>query len=88
MRVEHHYCGGFIVGRRLVWSDWDYPATARDLGWSLARVQRVGKEVRHLARRSKRCEHRGTDGTIDCPDCGVKAIEFINAAAEFLSSKC
>lgn len=31
------------------------------------------------------CDHDRTDGTIDCPDCGVTAGEFISAAADWLS---
>jgi hypothetical protein len=30
------------------------------------------------------CDHSGTDGTIDCKDCGVTASEFIESAREFL----
>lgn len=31
------------------------------------------------------CDHSGTDGTVDCPDCGVPASAFIAAAGEYLS---
>lgn len=31
------------------------------------------------------CGHNGTDGTVDCPECGVKASDFIAAAADWLS---
>lgn len=30
------------------------------------------------------CDHSGTDGTVDCPDCGMKAGDFIGAAYDFL----
>lgn len=30
------------------------------------------------------CEHGGTDGTIDCPDCGLRASSFIEAAGAWL----
>lgn len=30
------------------------------------------------------CHHDSTDGTIDCPECGVSASAFIQAAREFL----
>ena len=30
------------------------------------------------------CEHDGTDGTVDCPECGVSASQFIAAAGEWL----
>jgi len=31
------------------------------------------------------CRHSETDGTVDCPECGVTAGEFIGAASEWLS---
>lgn len=34
--------------------------------------------------RQAMCEHEGTDGTIDCPSCGMKAAEFIAQARQFL----
>ena len=30
------------------------------------------------------CNHPNTDGTIDCPACGIKAIEFITAARQWI----
>jgi len=30
------------------------------------------------------CEHSPTDGTIDCPECGATASDFIAAAGEWL----
>ena len=30
------------------------------------------------------CDHSHTDGTVDCPDCGVTASEFIVAAGDWL----
>jgi len=89
-RVEHHY-GAYLVGRTLYQSDWEWPRAAMALGWSLVRVQRVRGAVRHLARRPTRagaCAHRGTDGTVRCPECGITAHEFIGAAAEFLDARC
>jgi len=86
--VEHH-CGAYIVNGELVQTDWDFPATASNLGWSLTRVQKRNGTVKHLSRRStKGCNHSGTDGTIDCRDCGVTASSFICAAAEYLDSLC
>ena len=52
-------------------SDWDFPGLARTLGWN----GKIGRE---------RCEHRATDGTVICPDCGKTASEFIGAAAQWL----
>ena len=97
-RVESNHGGGFIIfgkGRgpegELVQVDWDFPATAQSLGWSLRRVQAdaEGKNVRHLKCRPRfgfGCDHGETDGTVDCP-CGVTASDFIRAAAEYLESR-
>jgi len=76
-KIEYHY-GCYLLtyhdgSTELVQFDWDYPATARDLGWS----GKIGRE---------KCEHRGTDGTVDCPNCGKSASEFIQAAARYLDS--
>lgn len=95
--IEHHHGCYVIHGRNhgkngtLVQSDWDYPATARDLGWNMRRVQpgKPGKPARILDRapnRGKGCDHSGTDGTITCPDCGVTASDFIAAAGAYLDS--
>jgi hypothetical protein len=35
---------------------------------------------------SKACPHDGTDGTVDCADCGITAGEFIMAAGEWLEN--
>lgn len=56
-------------------TDWDFPGLARSLGWR----GKIGRE---------HCDHRGTDGTIDCPDCGRKAGDFIAAASDWLHSHC
>ncbi len=32
----------------------------------------------------KGCKHEGTDGTIDCPECGLKAGEFIAHARKWM----
>jgi hypothetical protein len=83
-RIERHY-GAFIVRGgeygegegTLVQTDWDWPIVARNLGWSMSDVQK----------NDVHCEHYRTDGTIDCPDCGVKAIEFICAAGKYLQER-
>jgi hypothetical protein len=61
----------------LVQTDWDYPGVAQSFGWSLTELQR---------NRRTPCQHSGTDGTIDCPDCGIPASEFISAAGDWLQS--
>ena len=53
-------------------TDFDYPALARDFGW----VPKPGKNG---------CQHPGTDGTVNCPDCGQSATSFITEAGEFLA---
>jgi ribosomal protein S27E len=77
--VESYFCGYLITypsGRdRLIQSDWDFPSLARDLGWN----GKIGRE---------RCDHRGTDGTVACPDCGRTATQFIEAAANYIDKSC
>lgn len=31
------------------------------------------------------CHHSATDGTIDCPECGIRAGEFISAARQWMA---
>lgn len=92
MFIESHY-GAYIVHthRRdfngctspdcpksyLVQTDWEFPSLAQDMGWSLRRVQKL----------KTHCDHRSTDGTITCQECGLTASDFINAASDFLSRK-
>lgn len=96
--VEHHF-GAYLVNGELVQTDWDYPATACDLGWSLTRVQKRNRETVELKRRPSRvalgtvraghvrnCAHLSTDGTVTCSECGITAGEFISAAASYLNS--
>lgn len=42
------------------------------------------EECEHCGHIHKTCPHDGTDGTIDCPDCGLTATEFISAAYDWL----
>ena len=82
---------GYIIGRDLYQTDYDFPSGASRCGWSILRVQRRKGKTVHLSRvpaydaraRLGYCEHTGTDGTVDC-SCGVTAGDFISAAAEFL----
>lgn len=57
----------------LVQADYDAPGVASAFGWSVSQVGDGG------------CEHRGTDGTVDCRDCGTKSTAFIAAAIDFLN---
>lgn len=93
-------CPGEIVnddGRTLlVQTDCDYPGTARSFGWSLQQAQRCRKcgkpdndvtgvsGCRECGADRDDCDHNSTDGTVDCPDCGVTAGQFIAAAYEWL----
>lgn len=83
-------CPGEILGEDgrsiLIQTDWDYPGTARTFGWTLDTVQRKpteqeeenGADVPH-------CDHDGTDGTVDCKECGCTAGDFISAAYDWLA---
>ena len=71
-------CPGEIVnadGRSiLIQTDYDFPGTADTFGWSTRNVQADGTI----------CDHSGTDGTVDCAECGVTVAEFIESAREWL----
>jgi hypothetical protein len=82
MRISYSVesCGTYevyVVGDEsksiLVQTDWDRPGLARSFGWN----GKVGRE---------RCQHRGTDGTVKCPDCGRTPSRFIEAATDWLDS--
>lgn len=98
-----NYLSGYLINGELVQS-WDFPRAAENCGWTITRVQvkrtvrgrELEKQVVHLARRPAKfqgphttaCAHRGTDGTVDCPMCGVTVSDFIRYAAEYLDSLC
>jgi hypothetical protein len=82
----------------LIQTDWDYPGVASSFGWSTAHVQRcpecrgraVGPNVLHCqicdhASEDECCRHSGSDGTVDCPECGATVAEFIASAGEWLA---
>lgn len=71
MSVQHVAGGQFVVNGVYIGTDWEYPGAARMLGYG-------------LRRRGERCVHRGTDGTVDCPDCGKTASQFIEESADIL----
>lgn len=78
-------CPGEIIdddtGRTIpVQTDWGYPGVAGSFGWSLRVVQRNKLDCDSY----EICGHSGTDGTIDCPECGITVGEFIEAAREWL----
>jgi len=72
MAVVQEIAGGqFVVKGRYIGSDWEYPYAASLLGYG-------------LRRRGERCKHLRTDGTVDCPDCGKTASQFIADALDIL----
>ena len=90
MRLIYDGAGQFRYGTEIARIDWEYPALATRLGWSIRRVQRREKNIRFFkaARKGKNnCDHRGTDGTVNCPDCGVQAMAFVEAAAGYLHER-
>lgn len=64
----------------LIQTDWDFPGTAQTFGWSLRQVQAPRRK------RKNKCRHNGTDGTVDCKECGLTATDFISAAYDWLMS--
>lgn len=82
-------CPGEILaddGRSiLIQTDWDYPGTAMSFGWEMVDVQNWPDEDELRKAEFDPCCHEKTDGTIDCPDCGCKAGQFIQAAGQWLT---
>lgn len=58
----------------LVQCDYDACGVANSFGWSVKKVRRKG------------CSHSHTDGTVDCPDCGTKAMTFISSAIDYINN--
>ena len=98
LRIYRECCAYVAIGGdygtgdgTLVQTDWGFPSLAQSAGWSLARVQKRGGRTVAMARINRArladgrdCRHQGTDGTVDCRDCGCTASDFIRAAGEFL----
>jgi len=42
--------------------------------------------VFHAYEAQPKCEHRGTDGTIKCPTCGLLPADFISAARQWIDA--
>lgn len=64
----------------LVQEDYGALGVASSFGWSLRVVQ-----SKVFERVIGRCDHHRTDGSVDCPDCGVKASAFIASATEWIN---
>jgi hypothetical protein len=62
----------------LIQTDWDYPGIASAMRWS----------PRAAATRAQnaRCDHSGTDGTVDCA-CGLTASRMITHAREWIDAR-
>jgi len=89
-KLRHIGGGQFVLGGRTVGPDYNHPAAAESLGWSLRRVQKRNGETVFLARApqgKQNCRHQLTDGTVDCKECGVTASEFIAAASDYLHER-
>ena len=78
-------CPGEIVnedGRSvLIQQDTDFPGVASTFGWSIRGVQAEDEDGNPP---SVPCDHDGTDGSVDCCECGLTASAFISAARDFL----
>ena len=59
---------------QLVQTDLDWPGVASSMGWSLSSVP---------ANDNSGCQHKETDGTVDCP-CGATASDFISSAGNYI----
>jgi hypothetical protein len=84
----------------LVQFDQDYCGFARSFGWDISKVtgpvpddpyegemdfaDLVAATAVLRYEKQCECEHRRTDGTVDCPDCGLGASVFMSEAREFL----
>lgn len=84
----------------LVQRDYDFPGVAGTFGWSIRNVQRcpackstdtsqdddnvICDNCDCRCQTFEACDHDGTDGTVNCPECGVTAAEFISAAGAWL----
>jgi hypothetical protein len=84
---------------QLIQLDYDFPAIANTFGWNIKSVQKCdrcgGASANHINILVKycpycannvgyMCDHPNTDGTVNCPDCGVTASEFISAARQWI----
>lgn len=84
VNFSHSAPCGFLIesadGRSaLVQTDWDYPAVAQCMGWSLRDFQ---PELPNYV--GPDCPHEGTDGTVTCEECGATASDFISAAFDHI----
>ena len=69
--LDSYHHGGYFSGGRYYQQDWDIPNLAGERGFSLERSY-------------ESCRHSGSDGTVDCPDCGKTVSDFISECVEYL----
>lgn len=70
-RAYPHFTIEHADGRTvLIQVDYDYPGVASRMGWPFKGAD---------------CDHSSTDGTVDCPDCGKSATDFITEAADWIA---
>jgi hypothetical protein len=67
----------------LIQTDRDFPGIASNFGWNLVKVQAPGHGYGSDYYRPT-CEHRASDGTVNCPECGVTASDFICSARQWI----
>jgi len=67
--------------RTLIQSQDDACGVAETFGWNIQEVQLEDEDGAEGA-----CAHCHTDGTVNCPDCGVESAAFISAAVEYINS--
>ena len=62
----------------LIQSQDDACGVAETFGWNIRDVQSDDEQV-------PSCGHCQTDGTVDCPDCGMGSAAFISAACDYIN---
>jgi len=67
-----------------VQTDYEFPAVAGTFGFDLSAVTDPDADDEEPA--AKKCDHRSTDGSVACKECGLSAGVFIQAAMDFLDS--
>ena len=63
----------------LIQSQDDACGVASTFGWNIQEVQLEDDDGTEGA-----CAHCQTDGTVNCPDCGVDSAAFISAACDYI----
>jgi hypothetical protein len=64
-------------GSILVQTDYYFCGVASTFGWSPALLRSPSNPT---------CDHKGTDGTVDCPQCKLSVVAFIMSAREWIDN--